>query len=71
MKKSAIRTIQIGKDISWLQFLKTRFVTPKELLKGLRDPAVPNKSIGAVLFNARYNALKAIDGYDFFTYRYN
>ncbi len=67
MKKEKIKpTIRIGRDISVKEFIRSRFVTPREIINGMKDPAVPNRSIGAILFNARYKALKAIEGYDFF-----
>lgn len=57
---------KIGKDISWKEFIRSRMVTPKEIYNGIKYPVVPNNCIGSILFNARYNALKTIEGYDFF-----
>ena len=54
-KKVPIRTL-----------IKTRIVTPAEIIRGIKNPAFPNNSIGNILFNARYNAGKAIEGYDFY-----
>lgn len=60
------RTIRVGKDISIINFLKTRILTPKEIVNGIKNPIFPNShSVGDVLFSARYNANKAIEGYDF------
>ena len=59
------RTIKIGKDITIMAFLASRFVTPAEIITGMRNPVFPNTSVGRILFNTRYNAGKAIEGYDF------
>lgn len=61
----AERTLKVGKDIPLGLFLKSRLVTPKEILAGMKDPVYPNASIDEILFNARYNAFKALEGYDF------
>lgn len=65
MKNTIKRTIKIGKDISVIDFIKSRIVTPKEIAEGMKNPVFDDKSIGSILFNARYNAGKAIEGYDF------
>lgn len=60
------RTIKVGKDISIINFLKTRILTPKEIVNGIKNPIFSNShSVRDVLFSARYNASKAIEGYDF------
>ena len=53
------------KDIPLLIYLKTRFLTPSEIIKGFRDPVFPPTSLKDIIFNARYNTGKAIPGYDF------
>ncbi len=53
-------------------FLKTRILSPKELIEGIKDPIWqlsirhPIKSIRSIMFSARYKCGKAIEGYDFF-----
>jgi hypothetical protein len=59
------RTLRIGKDISVFDFVKTRIVTPRELLKGIKDPICANKPPLNIPFSARYYAGKALEGYDF------
>lgn len=59
------RTLKIGRDISLFQFIRSRIVTPKEIIAGIHNPVYDDKSIGSILFNARYNAGKALEGYDF------
>ena len=59
------RTVKVGRDISIINFFKTRILTPKEIVRGIKNPIFPGHSIGDVLFSARYNANKAIEGYDF------
>ncbi len=58
-------TIKVGRDISVKDFIRTRIVTPMEIIEGMKNPVFPNNSIANILFNARYNAVKAIEGYDF------
>ncbi len=52
-------------DIPFKVYIRSRFVTPKEFISGITNPVVKPKSLGAILFNARYNDGKAIEGYDF------
>ncbi len=62
------RTIKIGRDISVIDFLKTRFLTPSEIINGYKAPLFEFSSknrVGKLIFSARYNAGKAIEGYDF------
>ena len=47
------------------KYLISRFVTLGEIIEGLKNPVIPNNNPGAVLFNARYRAGKAIEGVDF------
>ncbi len=67
-----------GKKMPLLAYLKTRFVTPAELINGFRDPVyhlryigedgklhLSRHWIGMMLFNARYNAFKVIKGHDY------
>lgn len=59
------RTLRIGKDISVFNFIKTRIVTPRELLEGIKDPICGSKHPSNIIFSARYRAGKALEGYDF------
>ncbi len=72
------KKLRDGRKMPILAYLKTRLVTPRELLNGFRNPVyhlrrtgkdgrlhLDRKWFGMMLFNARYNALKAIDGHDF------
>ena len=54
------------KDIPLRQYVASRIVSIREIIAGIKNPVVPNNSLGAILFNARYNAGKAIEGYDFY-----
>lgn len=69
-RKSGFRpALKVGRDISFIDFIKTRLVTPREIMEGIKEPVYRNTSIGRILFNARYRAGKALEGYDFMTVR--
>lgn len=55
-------------DIPFWIYIKSRILTPMQILAGFKSPVFPPTSIGAILFNARYNAgpKKCIVGYDFY-----
>ena len=65
-----------GEDVGLLKrsdiplgiYIKSRIITPAQLIRGFKNPVCPPTSIGAILFNARYNAgpEKCIVGYDFY-----
>ncbi|MBR6163394.1 hypothetical protein IKQ26_05865 [bacterium] len=59
------KTIKVGKDITYLDFIKSRIVTPKAIAEALKNGFLPNDCLGSILFKARYLSGKAIMGYDF------
>ena len=64
-KDGFVRTVRVGRDISIKEFLKSRILTPKEIINAIKDPDIPNYPLSSLIFFARYKALKAIPGYDF------
>lgn len=58
---------EVIKEMGLIPFLKTRLVSPKQIKEAIKDYDLNLKeeSLSSILFNARYHALKAIDGYDF------
>lgn len=59
------RTLKPGKNITWTEFIRTRLLTPKELWDGFKTPVFPPTSLGRILFNARYQSGKALEGWDY------
>ncbi len=62
-------TKQVIKKIGLLPFLKSRIVTPKEFMRAWMNENMhvfgAKWSFKEILFFARYEACKAIEGYDF------
>ncbi len=58
---------EVIKEMGLIPFLKTRIVTPRQIKETIKDYNLNLKeeTISSILFNTRYHAFKAIDGYDF------
>lgn len=67
MKKRSIsfQLVRKRKNISYLQYVKSRMVTPAAIIKAAKDPIAGNRCFGNILFTAIYMSGKAIEGYDF------
>ena len=63
--RHGITSMGVIMHMSLLKFLRSRIVTIPEIIKGMKSPVYPNTSVGRILFNARYEAGKALNGYDF------
>jgi hypothetical protein len=59
------KSIYLLRKVPFCKYLKSRIVTPKEFMAGLKSDICSNSCLGAILFKARYEAGKAIVGYDF------
>ena len=52
-------------DIPFRKYLASRIVTPVEIVRTLRNNDTTDWSIGELIFFARYEAGKAIEGLDY------
>lgn len=65
MGKTAFKPTLTRKEIPTRKYIASRIVSPIALIQAIKHPIGNVHCIGNVLFTARYNSGKAIEGYDF------
>lgn len=65
MKNVTFRPTLTRSEIPIKKYIASRIVSPIAIVQAIKHPIGNVRCIGNVLFTARYNSGKAIEGYDF------
>lgn len=64
-KDGFLTTREVINKVGLLNFIKSRIITPKQILETKKEYGFKGENLGEIIFFTRYHSLKAIEGYDF------